>query len=182
MMRTKYFFQFVGVIAMIAGFTLLIQGYTLSPTNGVSFDMPGDDIKDDSPIADECMIGEIKMFAGNFAPRGWSFCEGELLPVRANMALFSVLGTTYGGDGRTNFALPDLRGRVSVHPGKGPGLSMSYRLGQKSGQEIIRGEAKATSPGNSTIYALNMADADNRQPSLTINYIICIEGIFPSRN
>jgi microcystin-dependent protein len=79
-------------------------------------------------------IGEIKMFGGNFAPRGWALCDGQLLPIAQWSALFSILGTTYGGDGRTTFALPDLRGRVSVHPGTGPGLS-TYRLGQKGGSE-----------------------------------------------
>jgi len=79
-------------------------------------------------------IGEIIMFAGNFAPRGWAFCDGQLLPISQNSALFSILGTTYGGDGRTTFALPDLRGRVPIHAGSGPGLS--YRnLGAKEGQE-----------------------------------------------
>ncbi|GGG39385.1 microcystin dependent MdpB family protein [Dokdonia pacifica] len=79
-------------------------------------------------------IGEIVMFAGNFAPRSWAFCNGQLLPIAQNTALFSILGTTYGGDGRTTFALPDLRGRTPIHPGHGPGLS-TYRLGQKGGSE-----------------------------------------------
>ena len=81
-------------------------------------------------------IGQIMMFGGNFAPRGWAFCEGQLLPISSNTALFSILGTTYGGDGRTTFALPDLRGRVSIHPGNGPGLS-DYRLGEKGGVEDV---------------------------------------------
>lgn len=81
-------------------------------------------------------IGEVKLFAGNFAPRGWAFCEGQLLPISQNSALFSILGTTYGGDGRTTFALPDLRGRVAIGPGHGPGLS-AYREGQKGGQEHV---------------------------------------------
>jgi len=84
-------------------------------------------------IADPA-LAEIIMFAGNFAPRGWAFCDGQLLSIAQNTALFSLLGTTYGGDGRTTFGLPDLRGRVAIHPGNGPGLS-SYRLGQKSGSE-----------------------------------------------
>jgi microcystin-dependent protein len=79
-------------------------------------------------------IGEVVMFAGNFAPRSWAFCNGQLLPISQNTALFSILGTTYGGDGRTTFALPDLRGRTPVHPGHGPGLS-TYRLGEKGGVE-----------------------------------------------
>lgn len=76
------------------------------------------------------------MFAGNFAPRGWALCDGQLLPISSNEALFSILGTTYGGDGRTTFALPDLRGRIPMHPGRGPGLS-DYRLGQKAGVENV---------------------------------------------
>lgn len=74
------------------------------------------------------------MFGGNFAPRGWAFCDGQLLPISSYNALFSILGTTYGGDGRTTFALPDLRGRVPMHPGNGPGLT-SRRIGQKGGLE-----------------------------------------------
>jgi microcystin-dependent protein len=81
-------------------------------------------------------IAEIVMFAGNFAPRGWAFCSGQLLPISSNTALFSILGTTYGGDGRTTFALPDLRGRASIHPGNGPGLS-SRGLGQQFGTEQV---------------------------------------------
>ena len=79
-------------------------------------------------------IAEIIMFGGNFAPRGWAFCDGQLLPISSHSALFSILGTTYGGDGRTTFALPDLRGRVPMHPGRGPGLS-DRRLGEKGGSE-----------------------------------------------
>lgn len=81
-------------------------------------------------------IGEINYFAGNFAPRGWAFCDGQLLPISQNTALFSLLGTTYGGDGETNFALPDLRGRVAVHYGRGPGLS-SRSMGEKAGSETV---------------------------------------------
>ena len=84
----------------------------------------------------EPFIGEIKMFGGNFAPRGYSFCEGQLLPINSYQALFSLLGTIYGGDGRTTFALPDLRGRSPLHFGRGPGLS-DIRLGQKGGAEIV---------------------------------------------
>ena len=79
-------------------------------------------------------IGQIIMFGGNFAPRGWALCDGQLLSISQNSALFSILGTTYGGDGRTTFGLPDLRGRVSMHPGTGPGLS-PRSLGQKTGAE-----------------------------------------------
>ena len=82
----------------------------------------------------EPFIGEIRMFAGNFAPRGNSFCDGQLLAISQNDALFSLLGTTYGGDGRTTFALPDMRGRIPLHVGTGPGLS-PRALGSKGGTE-----------------------------------------------
>lgn len=81
-------------------------------------------------------IGEIIMFGGNFAPRGWALCDGSLLPISQNQALFSILGTTYGGDGRTTFALPDLRGRAPIHAGSGPGLR-PRSLGQKGGEEDV---------------------------------------------
>lgn len=84
----------------------------------------------------EPFVGEIRMFAGNFAPRGWAFCDGQLLAVSQNDALFSLLGTVYGGDGRTTFGLPDLRGRIPVHAGSGPGLS-PRRLGSKGGAENV---------------------------------------------
>jgi microcystin-dependent protein len=84
----------------------------------------------------EPFVGEIRMFAGNFAPRGWAFCDGQLLAVSQNDALFSLLGTIYGGDGRTTFGLPDLRGRIPIHAGTGPGLS-PRRLGSKGGAEKV---------------------------------------------
>jgi microcystin-dependent protein len=84
----------------------------------------------------EPFVGEIRMFAGNFAPRGWAFCDGQLLAVSQNDALFSLLGTIYGGDGRTTFGLPDLRGRLPIHAGHGPGLS-ERRLGAKGGSEKV---------------------------------------------
>ena len=80
----------------------------------------------------EPFIGEIRMFAGTFAPRSWAFCDGQLLAVSQNDALFSLFGTIYGGDGRTTFGLPDCRGRSPVHAGTGPGLPQ-VRLGAKSG-------------------------------------------------
>ncbi|WP_255069273.1 phage tail protein [Lacihabitans sp. LS3-19] len=82
----------------------------------------------------EPLIAEIKLFGGNFAPRGWAYCDGALLPISQYSALFSILGTMYGGDGRTTFALPDLRGRVPVGPRQGPGLS-DYQEGQRGGTE-----------------------------------------------
>ena len=84
--------------------------------------------------AQEPFLGEIRFFGGNFAPRGWALWQGQLLPIAQNQALFSILGTIYGGDGRTTFALPDARGRALVHAGQGPGLS-DRRLGSKFGSE-----------------------------------------------
>lgn len=84
----------------------------------------------------EPFLAEIRIFAGNFAPRGWAFCNGQLLPVSQNTALFSLIGTTYGGDGRSTTALPDLQGRAPMHPGRGPGLT-ARRLGEKVGVETV---------------------------------------------
>lgn len=81
-------------------------------------------------------MATIVGFAGNFAPRSWATCSGQLLAISQNSALFSLLGTTYGGDGRTSFGLPDLRGRVAIGAGQGPGLS-NYRLGQRGGLEVV---------------------------------------------
>src|ERR1041384_4599952 len=81
-------------------------------------------------------IGQIIMFAGNFAPQGWAFCAGQLMSISQNTALFSILGTTYGGNGQTTFALPALRSRTPVGPGQGPGLS-NITLGEVSGTETV---------------------------------------------
>ncbi len=174
----------------------------------------------------EGTIAEIRMFAGNFAPRTWAFCQGQILSIAQNTALFSLLGTTYGGNGQTTFALPDLRGRVPVGTGQGPGLS-NITLGEVAGEEnhtLILTEmpqhnhaatapAAATSdtetpasnkaPGPVSLGAgvsnafgtasTNLARPtigvaggsqphNNMQPYLGMNYIICLQGIFPSRN
>ena len=84
----------------------------------------------------EPFLGEITMFGGNFAPRGYAFCDGQLLQIAQNSALFSLLGTMYGGDGRTTFGLPDLRGRLALHKGQGPGLTNRVQ-GQRSGVEDV---------------------------------------------
>jgi len=170
-------------------------------------------------------IGEIKMVPYTFAPRGWALCNGQLLPINQNQALFSLLGTTYGGDGRTTFALPDLRGRVAIHPGNGPGLS-PYALGQKGGSESViltsnqmpshshnlMASNNAASTGTPTgKYIANTGRTSNYgdlpadksetamasgaialaggnqpvsiiQPYLTANFIIALEGIYPSRD
>src|ERR1700676_1722061 len=81
-------------------------------------------------------IGEIRMFAGNFPPAGWAFCDGRLMLISQNSALFNLIGTTYGGDGVNTFGLPDLRGRVPIHQGQGPGLHL-YAIGQIGGEENL---------------------------------------------
>jgi microcystin-dependent protein len=81
-------------------------------------------------------VAEIRIFPFNFAPKGWAFCDGQLLPISQNTALFSLLGTTYGGDGKSTFALPNLQGGAAMHPGQGPGLSL-YDLGQQGGAEFV---------------------------------------------
>lgn len=84
----------------------------------------------------EPFIGQIQPYGFNFAPRGWALCDGQLLPISSNTALFSLLGTIYGGDGRTTFALPDLRGRTPIHQGNGPGLS-TRKIGSRGGEEWV---------------------------------------------
>lgn len=81
-------------------------------------------------------VAEIRVFPFNFAPRGWAWCDGQLLPLSQNTALFSLLGTTYGGNGKSNFALPNLQGRAPMHPGQGPGLSL-HDLGETGGSETV---------------------------------------------
>src|SRR5687768_2992746 len=84
----------------------------------------------------DAFVAEIRIFPFNFAPKGWAFCNGQILPISQNTALFSLLGTTYGGDGKSTFALPDLEGRAAMHPGQGQGLSLRD-LGEMSGVESI---------------------------------------------
>ena len=168
-------------------------------------------------------IGEIKMFGGNFAIRGFAFCQGQLLSIAQNTALFSLIGTTYGGDGQTSFGLPDLRGRLPIGQGQSPGLS-SRTVGELGGTETVTLLANqaashthplacSTSAGNSTVPTANFWAAnanvgsaqfaaasntsmngaamlatggnlphENMMPYLGINFIIALEGIFPSRN
>jgi len=85
----------------------------------------------------DCFIGEIRMFAGNFPPAGWAFCEGQLLPISENETLFNLIGTTYGGDGQETFALPDLRGRVPVHSGTHPPSGQTLQLAESGGTESV---------------------------------------------
>src|SRR6185369_5701655 len=82
-------------------------------------------------------VGEIRMFAGNFNPNGWMFCEGQLLPISEYETLFNLIGTTYGGDGQSTFALPDLRGRLPLHQGTNPGTGTTYQLAEAAGVEEV---------------------------------------------
>ncbi len=172
----------------------------------------------------EPFVAEVRIFAGNFAPRGWAFCDGQLLPISQNTALFSLIGNTYGGDGRTTTALPDLRGRAPMHPGSGPGLT-SRRLGQRGGNDSItltesqlpnhdhnaqayarpgdladptnRFLARSSGPNTyqsdttnnlTTMNSAALAPAggsqshNNLQPFLTLNFIIALVGLYPSRS
>lgn len=97
----------------------------------------------------DCYIGEIRIFAGNYAPEGWALCDGQLLTVAANQALFSLLGATFGGDGHTTFALPDLRGRVPVHQGAAP----DYSLGTKGGLDMVSLSAASLPIHSHALYA-----------------------------
>jgi microcystin-dependent protein len=174
----------------------------------------------------EAFIGTILLWPINFAPRGWMFCQGQLLPISQYTALFSLLGTTYGGNGQTTFGLPDLRSRVPVGAGQAPGLS-NYQLGQTSGSENVtltvnelpahthtaspnltvaqQGISSITGEGSNSYATAASSTPDTSlaaptiggsiavgptggnqpvsviQPYQAMNYIICIEGIFPSR-
>ena len=103
----------------------------------------------------EPFIAEIRIFGFNFAPRSWAFCDGQLLPISQNTALFSLIGTTYGGDGRTTMALPNLQGRTPMHPGRGPGLT-SRRLGERGGEETVTLSEAQMSSHNHQIGAQNV--------------------------
>jgi microcystin-dependent protein len=108
-------------------------------------------------------VAEIRIFPFNFAPKGWAWCDGQLLPLSQNTALFSLLGTTYGGNGKTNFALPDLQGRAPMHPGQGPGLSL-HDLGETGGSAtvtLLESEIPAHAHG------MNATVEDGTQGSLT---------------
>jgi microcystin-dependent protein len=146
--------------------------------------------KEDKNMCYQPFIGELAMFAGDFAPRGWALCDGQLLDVEENSALYSLLGTRYGGDGRNTFALPDLRGRVPIHPGSGPGLSR-HGLGQRGGQEFLElTESKRSSYGWVDVAGRREGDTPIHlhldhgimQPYLCINFIIALEGLYPSRS
>ena len=129
-------------------------------------------------------LGDIRMFPGNFAPRGWMFCDGQLLSIANNRTLYSLLGTTYGGDGRTTFALPDLRGRVPIHAGQAPHLTY-HQPGERGGSEQTKRQAmqmKSGSGTDATVLSGNQAEANNMQPYLAVNFIIALQGHIPPRN
>jgi microcystin-dependent protein len=111
----------------------------------------------------EPFIAEVRIFAGNFAPRGWAFCNGQLLPVSQNTALFSLIGTTYGGDGRSTMALPNLQGRFPMHPGRGPGLT-ARRLGERGGTETVT-LTEAQVPQHNHRLRASIDDGDLQAPS-----------------
>ena len=107
-------------------------------------------------------VAEIRIFPFNFAPKGWAFCDGQILPISQNTALFSLLGTTYGGDGKSNFALPDMQGNAPMHPGQGPGLSL-HDLGETGGSDTVS-LLESEIPSHSHSAAASFADATERQP------------------
>jgi len=110
-------------------------------------------------------VAEIRILPFNFAPKGWAWCDGQILPLSQNTALFSLLGTTYGGDGKSNFALPDLQGRAPMHPGQGPGLSL-HDLGETGGSDTVSLlESEIPSHSHSVFAVGGFAGTDN-DPSL----------------
>lgn len=128
----------------------------------------------------EPYIGQVCMFAGNFAPRGWMFCQGQLLAISTNTALFSILGTTYGGNGQTTFALPDLRGRFPTNPGTGPGLStiMPGQMGGIESETLTIAQLPAhnhaatlTASGASSIQVAGTGSGASTTPSATNNVL-----------
>jgi microcystin-dependent protein len=107
-------------------------------------------------------VAEIRIFPFNFAPKGWAFCDGQILPISQNTALFSLLGTTYGGDGKSNFALPDLQGNAPMHPGQGPGLSL-HDLGETGGSDTVT-LLESEIPAHNHVLQANSANATTNAP------------------
>jgi microcystin-dependent protein len=108
-------------------------------------------------------VAEIRVFPFNFAPKGWAWCDGQLMPLSQNTALFSLLGTTYGGDGKSNFALPDLQGSAAMHPGQGPGLSL-HDLGEAAGSEVVT-LLQSEIPAHTHSANASLGSADLQAPS-----------------
>lgn len=111
-------------------------------------------------------VAEIRIFPFNFAPKGWAWCNGQILPLSQNTALFSLLGTTYGGDGKSNFALPNMQGSAPMHPGQGPGLSL-HDLGETGGSETVTLLQTEMPQHNHSVMAYTGDAADSRIPSPT---------------
>lgn len=107
-------------------------------------------------------VAEIRIFPFNFAPKGWAWCDGQLLPLSQNTALFSLLGTTYGGNGKSNFALPDLQGRAPMHPGQGPGLSL-HDLGETGGSETVT-LLESEIPSHTHNFTASQSDGTDQTP------------------
>jgi microcystin-dependent protein len=108
-------------------------------------------------------VAEIRIFPFNFAPKGWAWCDGQVMPISQNTALFSLLGTTYGGDGKSTFALPDVDGRAVMHPGQGPGLSL-HDLGETGGSETVT-LLESEIPAHSHAVDASQADGTERSPA-----------------
>lgn len=113
-------------------------------------------------------VAEIRIFPFNFAPKGWAFCDGQILPLSQNTALFSLLGTTYGGDGKSNFALPNMQGNAPMHPGQGPGLSL-HDLGETGGSDTVSLlESEIPSHSHALLAAPNPALVATPGPTVTL--------------
>ncbi len=129
--------------------------------------------------AQDCMTGEVRMFAGTYAPSNWAMADGSIMSIAQNNALFSLLGTTYGGNGTSTFGLPDLRGRVPIGAGAGPGLDQ-VQLGLKSGYAWTEPRQGTAAAGQDAVVAVP-TQITNMQPSTAVNFIICLYGYYPSR-
>ncbi len=128
-------------------------------------------------------VAEIRMAGFNFAPRNWAFCAGQLLLITQNTALFSLLGTTYGGDGRATFALPDFEGRAPMGVGEGPGLSERL-LGDTGGSETFQPTIVGTAsnpPAPITAFSFSTTQGSAMPPYLALNFIVAMQGVFPQR-
>jgi len=108
-------------------------------------------------------VAEIRIFPFNFAPKGWAWCDGQLLPLSQNTALFSLLGTTYGGDGKSNFALPNMQGNAPMHPGQGPGLSL-HDLGEMGGSQTVT-LLESEIPSHSHAVSVSLSDGTDQSPA-----------------
>ena len=125
-------------------------------------------------------VAEIRIFPFNFAPKGWAWCDGQLLPLSQNTALFSLLGTTYGGNGKSNFALPDLQGRAPMHPGQGPGLSL-HDLGETGGSDTVTLLESEIPNHNHTLRASAVA-ADRPTPAGSLTAAPTGDNLYASAN